>query len=160
MWPPPSTSHHYEQMTSSHGFTLFFLSFSLHPPHCCAEMTVFVCSEARWKRRIQLSGNLPTLAFVSFSFLSLPSHSLFLPLLHPSCPFWIRQIKLSLGRWAERLLLHVCVSACGWVLLLHRIWLRCLLLQKKDCLSPVMRLIAGYRANRSFTPCNRWRRRR
>ncbi len=148
-------------MTSSHCLALYFFpSFSFHPPQCCAEMTEFVCIEARWSQRIQLSGNLPTLAFVSVPFyLSLLILSC--PILHPSCLFWIRQIKVVATGLSRRAFDAVCL----WV---HVHWFYCWaeyswdvrLLQKKHCLSPVMRLLAGYRANRSFTPSNRWRRRR
>lgn len=92
--------------------TFSFFPFSLYPPHCCTELTVFVCSEARWKRRIQLSGNLPTLAFVSFSFLSLPSHSLCPPFLHPSCPFWIRQMKVVVTGSSGRAFVAACLCEC------------------------------------------------
>ncbi len=90
--------------------SLFFSSFSLHPPHCCAEMTEFVCTEARWRQRIHLSGNLPTLA-VSVPFCpSLPILSR--PLLHPSCLFWIRQIKVVAIRSSGRAFDAVCLWVC------------------------------------------------
>jgi len=143
-------------------FFSFFLAHStLHTaPHrndciCVQWSTVKATHSAQWKStHISICLLFVFIAPFPFSLSSfLASILSILDQTNESCRHRVigQSVCRCMSVWGRVWMGFYCCSEYSWNVCFYK--------RKKPCLSPVMRLLAGYRANRSFTPSNRWRRR-